>query len=98
MLSGKNQVDAKDAALPGNHGKLAFNLATDLFLRLCQIGLKCTVSGLPAAIYQKDGQAYLCWTIMPELSCVIEYDPAAESEEDMLPMAESVPTNRTGNP
>ena len=54
---------------------------------------ECTVSGLPAAIYQKDGQAYLCWTIMPELSCVIEYDPAAESEEDMLRMAESVPAN-----
>ena len=61
---------------------------------------ECTVSGLPAAIYQKDGQAYLCWTIMPELSCVIEYDPAVESEEDMLRMAESVPANQsqTGNP
>lgn len=59
---------------------------------------ECTVSGLPAAIYQKDGRAYLCWTIMPELSCVIEYDPTAESEEDMLRMAESVPVNRTGNP
>ena len=61
---------------------------------------ECTVSGLPAAIYQKDGGAYLCWTIMPELSCVIEYDPAVESEEDMLRMAESVPANqgKTGNP
>lgn len=54
---------------------------------------ECTVSGLPAVIYQKDGRAYLCWTIMPELSCVIEYDPAVESEEDMLRMAESVPAN-----
>lgn len=61
---------------------------------------ECTVSGLPAAIYKKDGRAYLCWTIMPELSCVIEYDPAVESEEDMLRMAESVPANRgkTNNP
>lgn len=61
---------------------------------------ECTVSGLPAAIYQKDGRAYLCWTIMPELSCVIEYDPAIESEEDMLRMAESVPANqgKPGNP
>ena len=61
---------------------------------------ECTVCGLPAAIYQKDGRAYLCWTIMPELSCVIEYDPAVESEEDMLRMAESVPANRgkTNNP
>ena len=54
---------------------------------------ECTVSGLPAAIYQKDGRAYLCWTIMPELSCVIEYDPAVEREEDMIRMAESVPAN-----
>lgn len=61
---------------------------------------ECTVSGLPAAIYQKDGQAYLCWTIMPELSCVLEYDPAVQSEEDMLRMAESVPANqcKTENP
>ena len=61
---------------------------------------ECMVSGLPAAIYQKDGRAYLCWTIIPELSCVIEYDPAVESEEDMLRMAESVPANRgkTNNP
>ena len=61
---------------------------------------ECTVSGLPAAIYQKNGRAYLCWTIMPELSCVIEYDPAVESEEDMLRMAESVPANQnqTVNP
>ena len=60
----------------------------------------CTVSGLPAAIYQKDGRAYLCWTIMPELSCVIEFDPVVESEEDMLHMAESVPANQSeaGNP
>lgn len=28
---------------------------------------ECTVNGLPAASYQKDGQAYLCWTIIPEL-------------------------------
>ena len=55
----------------------------------------CTVSGLPAVIYQKDGRAYLCWTIIPELSCVIEYDPAVESEEDMLRMAESVPANQS---
>ena len=56
---------------------------------------ECTVSDLPAAIYQKGGRAYLCWTIMPELSCVIEYDPAVESEEDMLRMAESVPANQS---
>lgn len=61
---------------------------------------ECTVSDLPAAIYQKDGRAYLCWTIIPELSCVIEYDPAVESEADIFRMAESVPANagRTDKP
>lgn len=54
---------------------------------------ECTVTDLPAAIYQKDGRAYLCWTIMPELSCVIEYNPAIESEANMFRMAESVPAN-----
>lgn len=55
---------------------------------------ECTVSKLPAAIYQKDGRAYLCWTIIPELSCVLEYDPAVQSEDDMLRMAESIPANQ----
>ena len=55
---------------------------------------ECTVSGLSAAIYQKDGRAYLCWTIIPELSCVIEYNPIVEKEEDILRMAESVPANQ----
>ena len=61
---------------------------------------ECTVSSLPAAIYEKDGRAYLCWTIIPELSCVIEYDPTLESDEDMIRMAESVPANqgKTDNP
>ena len=54
---------------------------------------KCTVSGFPAAIYKKDDRAYLCWTIIPELSCVIEYDPTVQSEYDILRMAESVPVN-----
>ena len=54
---------------------------------------ECTVSNLPAAIYQKDGRAYLCWTIIPELSCVIEYDPTIPKEEDIVRMAESVPAN-----
>ena len=57
---------------------------------------ECTVSGLPAAIYQKNDRAFLCWTIIPELSCVIEYDPNVQNEYDMLRMAESVPANDVG--
>lgn len=54
---------------------------------------ECFVSDLPAAIYKKGGRAYLCWTIIPELSCVIEYDPTIENEADIFRMAESVPAN-----
>lgn len=61
---------------------------------------ECTIGDLPAAIYRKDGRAYLRWTIIPEVSCVIEYDPAVENEADIFRMAESVPANagRTDKP
>ena len=59
---------------------------------------ECTISGLPAAIYYKNGRSYLCWTIIPELSCVIEYDPKVETEADMIRMAESVPANTSSIP
>lgn len=59
---------------------------------------ECAVSGLPAAIYQKEGKAYLCWTILPELSCIIEYDPNAEREETIFRIAESVPANAVNIP
>ena len=51
---------------------------------------ECAVNGCPAMIYETDGDSYLCWTISPEISCILEYDPNAEDEEDMPRMAESV--------
>ena len=51
---------------------------------------RCTVGELPAAVCEKGSRAYLCWTVTPELSYVIEYDPAAVREEDIFRMAESV--------
>lgn len=33
---------------------------------------------------------YLCWTISPEISCVIEYNPADISRDDILKMAASI--------
>lgn len=54
----------------------------------------CVISDLPAMIYQRGGRAYLCWTITPELSCVLEYDPSAVDEEDILRMAASIPANK----
>ena len=50
----------------------------------------CTVGHWPALLCQCEGRSYLCWTISPEYSCVIEYDADVVSEEDIFHMAESV--------
>ena len=44
----------------------------------------------PALLCHRDDRNYLCWTISPEYSCVIEYDAETVSEEDIFRMAESV--------
>lgn len=40
------------------------------------------------AIYHLE--AYLCWTISPTYSCVLEYTAGSISEADIFHMAESV--------
>ena len=37
-----------------------------------------------------DGQTYLCWTISPKYSCVLEYTEGTITEEDIIHIAESV--------
>jgi DNA-directed RNA polymerase subunit N (RpoN/RPB10) len=44
----------------------------------------------PAVLCQEKDRTYLCWTISPEYSCIIEYDAEAVEEEDIFHMAESV--------
>ncbi len=54
-------------------------------------GIKeCAVWRWPALLCQQDDRSYLCWTISPEYSCVIEYDANAVTEDDIFRMAESV--------
>ena len=50
----------------------------------------CEVNGLAAVIGELDGQTYLCWTISPIYSCVLEYTAGSISEADIFRMAESV--------
>ena len=38
-------------------------------------------------------RSYLCWTISPEISCVIEYNADVNAEKDIFRMAESVSTS-----
>ena len=37
-----------------------------------------------------DGLTYLCWTVSPKYSCVLEYTAGTVMEEDIFRMAESV--------
>lgn len=42
-----------------------------------------------AALYEFDELSYLCWTDTPEASYVLEYNPNAIPDEEILKMAES---------
>lgn len=52
----------------------------------------CTVGEKIGAWFEKDDRAFLCWTISPQVSCVIEYSPSSVSKADIFKMAESVVT------
>ena len=50
-----------------------------------------------AIIYTLEGREYLCWSLSPEDSCVLEYTSGTISEDDLWMMAESVQnSNVTG--
>ena len=53
--------------------------------------LECRVNEYDAFLCELGDRSYLCWTLSPELSCVIEYSAEAISEESIFRMAESVP-------
>ncbi len=50
----------------------------------------CKVNDYNAFQCEMDDRSYLCWTISPEISCVIEYSANAIAEADIFRMAESV--------
>ena len=52
---------------------------------------ECRVNEYDAFLCELGDRSYLCWTLSPELSCVIEYSAGAISEESLFRMAESVP-------
>ena len=51
---------------------------------------ECEVNGKAAILCEVNGRTNLCWTIDPECSCVIEYNPSSISDTDIFRMAESV--------
>lgn len=51
---------------------------------------ECKVNEYDAFQCEIDDRTYLCWTISPEISCVIEYSAESITEADIFRMAESV--------
>lgn len=51
---------------------------------------ECKVNAYDAFQCEMGEQSYLCWTISPEISCVIEYSADTVLETDIFRMAESV--------
>lgn len=54
---------------------------------------KCKVNAYDAFLCQIDDRTYLCWTLSPKTSCVIEFDAEAVQEDSIFRMAESVPSS-----
>ena len=52
---------------------------------------ECTVNEYDAFQCEIGDRTYLCWTLSPAISCVIEYDADAVNEDSIFRMAESVP-------
>ena len=53
----------------------------------------CKVNEYDAFLCEMGERSYLCWTISPEISCVIDYNADVNAEEDIFRMAESVSTS-----
>jgi len=51
---------------------------------------ECKVNEYDAFRCEMGERSYLCWTISPEISCVIEYSADVNDEADIFHMAESV--------
>lgn len=47
------------------------------------------IQGWDAALYKTSKHSFLCWTFSPEVSYVLEYNPEAISDEEIIKMAES---------
>lgn len=52
---------------------------------------ECTVNEYDAFLCDVGDRTFLCWTLSPETSCVIEYNADAVQGSDIVRMAESVP-------
>lgn len=54
---------------------------------------ECRVNEYDAFLCELGDRSYLCWTLSPETSCVIEYSKGSVDEASIFRMAESVPAS-----
>lgn len=54
---------------------------------------ECKVNEYDAFLCELGDRSYLCWTLSPEISCVIEYSKGSIDEASIFRMAESVPVS-----
>ena len=54
---------------------------------------ECKVNEYDAFLCEQGGRSYLCWTLSPEISCVIEYSKGTVKKSSIFRMAESVPVS-----
>ena len=52
---------------------------------------ECKVNEYDALLCELGDRSYLCWTLSPEISCMIEYSKGSVEEASIFRMAESVP-------
>lgn len=66
--------------------------AIGLVVDISQIENKreCTVNEYDAFQCEVSDRTYLCWTLSPEISCVIEFDMDVTDGNDILHMAQSI--------
>ena len=78
----------------GDDTRLDIN-AISMVVDMTQIENKweCKVNRYDAYLCELGDRSYLCWTLSPELSCVIEYSKGSVDEAVILLMAESVPVS-----
>jgi len=75
----------------GEHTRLntdAIGMAID-FAQI-QNRRECKVNAYEAFQCEMGERSYLCWTISPEISCVIEYSADVNDEADIFRMAQTV--------
>lgn len=58
---------------------------------------ECQVNQYEAFYGEIEDKSYLCWTLSPETSCVIEYDAEKISYEDILRIAERVEQKKSNH-